>query len=317
MRDPGDDDTLELNLPVGAAPLESPRAFSSLVRVDLGAKTHVGRVRPNNEDAYLVYRTGRYWEKLMTSLPEGDLPGRFDENAYVLAVADGMGGHAAGEVASRLALKTIVNLVLNAVKWALKLDHPQSREAEVQEAMERARAYLRKVDEAVTREASADPTLAGMGTTLTAAYSFGADLFTVHVGDSRAYLFHEDILQQLTHDHTVAQAMADAGQIAPEEVSRHRLRHVLTAAIGVRPGKLEVEVQHHTLADGDRVLLCTDGLTDLVDDAAIVGVLQRTEPSAEACGALVDLALERGGQDNVTVVMARYGIPASPAGENP
>jgi PPM family protein phosphatase len=116
----------------------------------------------------------------------------------------------------------------------------------------------------------------------------------------------------LTRDHTLAQALADVGQIDQDDVGTHRLRHVLTKAIGSNCGKIEVEVKHLKLTDGDRLLLCTDGLSDVVEDAMIADVLSRFEDSAGACRALVDLALDRGGKDNVTVTLGRYMLPDEP-----
>jgi PPM family protein phosphatase len=313
MDDDSELDTVELPLPPGADSLDMPARFSALVRVDLGALSHVGKVRPNNEDSYLVFRTGRYWERLLTNLPAGELPARHEENAYVMAVADGLGGAEAGEVASSLALRTGVAQVLRASRWALKLDHPEDREREVREGIERGLSYFRKMHEAVSRRAEGDPALAGMGTTLTASYSVGDDLFVFHVGDSRAYLSRAGALRRLTHDHTMAQALADAGVISQAEVGRHRLRCVLTRAIGGAWGRLEAEVQQLRLVDGDQLLLCSDGLTGMVEDGAIAEVLRRAESSESACRALVDLALGRGGKDNVTVLLARYAIPERPA----
>jgi protein phosphatase len=151
-----------------------------------------------------------------------------------------------------------------------------------------------------------------MGTTLTVACSLGPHLILYYVGDSRAYLFREGRLHRLTRDHTQAQVLADLGHISPDEVSRHRLRHVLTRVVGTTGGRVEVEVEYVCLADGDRVLLCTDGLSDMVPDGQIAEVLRSTERSEEACRALVDLALGAGGKDNVTVVLARYTIPVRP-----
>ena len=207
-------------------PLQPPRPFSSLVRIDFGAMTHAGNVRPNNEDAYIIYRSGRYWEKVQTSLEAGDLPDRSDEIGYGMAVADGVGGSNAGQVASSMAIRVLVSLILNAAKWALKLDNPETREVELQDVKERAEAYFQKVDRALLEHAEAYPRLKGMGTTLTGAYSFGDDLFILHIGDTRAYLFRQNNLKRLTHDQTVAQALADSGAISPEEASTHRLRHI-------------------------------------------------------------------------------------------
>jgi protein phosphatase len=144
---------------------------------------------------------------------------------------------------------------------------------------------------------------------MTAAYSIGDDLFLAHVGDSRAYLFRDGKLQLLTHDQTQAQLMADIGMISQREVARHRLRHVLTSALGGTEKAVKVDIQRLKLSNADRLLLCTDGLTDMVDDAGIAGALAARETSHEASRRLMDLALEKGGKDNVTIVLARYSIP--------
>jgi serine/threonine protein phosphatase PrpC len=303
-----DADTVIMELPV-MDPVQPPRAFSSLVAIDFGAVTHVGNVRSNNEDAYIIYRTGRYWEKVKTSLEAGDLPDRSDEIGYGMAIADGMGGAAAGEVASTMAIRVLVSLILNAAKWALKLDNPETREVEFQDVKERAEAYFQRVDDTLMQYTEAYPRLKGMGTTLTGAYSFGNDLFILHIGDTRAYLYRQSNLKRLTHDQTMAQALADSGAIAQEEVSTHRLRHTLTSCLGGESRKIQMEIRHLRLVDGDRLLLCSDGLTDMVSETEIAEVMRGAEGSAEACTALVNLALQKGGNDNVTVVLARYSIP--------
>ena len=310
MPDSSLEDTLELTVPMFAVASEPARPISGRVQVEFGARSDVGRVRANNEDAFLIFRTGRYLETHASSLPEGDLPRRFEDTGYTMVVADGMGGHAAGEVASRTAIRSVVDSVLNAVKWALKLDHPEAREQELQEARERALEYVRRIDDEIRRRGRSEEGLAGMGTTLTAAYSFARDLFLVHVGDSRAYLFRGGRLRRLTRDQTLAQALADAGEIPQQEVERHRLRHVLTQALGTGSAG-RVELGHRELRDGDRVLLCSDGLTDMLDDTGIAEVLAAHPGSDDASAALVARALENGGRDNVTVLLARYTIPAA------
>jgi protein phosphatase len=302
-------DTAEFFLDTSAADLGAPKPFSSLVRVDFGARSDVGKRRSNNEDAYIVYRTGRYWEKLLTNLADGDLPDRHDETGYVMAVADGMGGPAAGEIASTMSLRTGIHLVLNAVKWSLKLDHPDERTEEIEEGIRRAAEYFNKINQAVIERGRKEPNLAGMGTTLTASYSYGDDFFLFHIGDTRAYLFREGRLQQLTRDHTVPQGLVDAGLLSPEALPRHHLRHVLTRSLGQASGDVPIDVHQGKLADGDRLLLCSDGLYDMVDDATISTILARPLTSQETCQALVDQALQAGGKDNVTVLLARYTIP--------
>lgn len=311
MFNPSDADTLIMEFPV-MDPLQPPRPFSSLVRIDCGASSHTGNVRPDNEDAYIIYRSGRYWEKVETSLEPGDLPDRSDEIGYGMAVADGVGGAKGGQVASAMAIRVLVSLILNAAKWALKLDNPETREVELQDVKERAEAHFQKVDHALLQHAEAYPRLKGMGTTLTGAYSFGDDLFILHIGDSRAYLFRQNNLKRLTHDQTVAQALADTGAISQEEASTHRLRHNLTSCLGGESGKIEMEIRHVHLIEGDRLLLCSDGLTDMVSETEIAEVMRSAEGSVETCNTLVNLALHKGGEDNVTVVMARYSIPTSP-----
>jgi protein phosphatase len=288
---------------------EMPRPFSSRVEVDFGAATHVGHVRSTNEDSYLIGRTGRYWERLHTSLPAGQLPARHEENGYLLAVADGMGGHQAGEVASSLALRTVVSAILNAAHWALKLDNPEERAQEVEEAKQRGVEYFRQAHQAINEQASGDAGLARMGTTLTGAYTFGTDLFVMHVGDSRAYLHRGGRLKQLTHDHTLAQELVEAGRLRPEEAHGHRFSHMLTRVLGAGAPEVRPESAHRQLADGDCLLVCSDGLTGMVGDARIAEVLGRGEPAEQACRALVQEALDGGGKDNVTVLVARYRVP--------
>jgi len=296
--------------PKTPAPSRTPEwvpCSASLVEVDLGAFSHVGKVRKNNEDHYLVGRLNRSLEPLMTSVPPESLPQRLDEVGYGLLVADGMGGAAAGEVASGMAVSILMNLVGDAAKWGRRID---AEEAEA--LMERLGHYYGEIHSRLIEEAQADPRLSGMGTTLTVAYSFCKDLFIAHVGDSRAYLYRQSELQQLTCDHTLAQALAAKGQIPPEAVSGHRFKHVLTNVLGGHSGPVQAEIQHMRLEQGDRLLICSDGLTDMVADTQIARVLSRIQGSDEACHALVDLALEAGGRDNVTVVSVRYTFPNEP-----
>lgn len=294
-----------------------PAPSSSLVQVEFGAVTHPGAVRPSNEDAYLIFKISRTWERLLTSLPWDQLPPKFEEHGYVMAVADGMGGHHAGEVASTLALRTGVALVLNAAQWALKLDHPEQGAEQIEEAIQRGLDYFRTIHQVVRDQASGDPQLARMGTTLTTSYSFGQDLFVLHVGDSRAYLFRQGKLRQLTRDHTIVAALVELGTLTPEEAARHRLRHVLTRAIGGGAGEVHAEVIHRQLAHGDILLLCSDGLTNHLSDLQITDILLRAEPASVACQTLLHQALQAGGKDNITILLARYHLPDSPDQANP
>jgi protein phosphatase len=211
---------------------------------------------------------------------------------------------AAGEVASRLAITTALKLVNHSPKWGFKINKKEAREL-----FERVRDHVKAIDAEITQRSEADYKLFGMGTTLTVAYSVGIDLFIIHLGDSRAYLFRKGRLELLTKDHTVAQAMADAGYIAPEDARHHRKRNVLTNFLGGHHGKVKGDVRWLRLADGDRLLLCSDGLTDMVDDAAIIEILLKHEKPGDAVQTLLDEALLRGGSDNVTIIVASYAIP--------
>jgi protein phosphatase len=303
MKPTGQPDTDEFVEPIPSSDIERPGPVSSAVQVEIAARSHQGHVRSNNEDHYLVVRGERALQTLLTNLPEGAVPMRFAEVGYGMLVADGMGGRAAGEVASQITISTLVNLVLNTPDWIMRLG-----DQEVSEMMRRMTARFRRLNDVLHQEAELDPHLKGMGTTLTLTYSLGPDLILAHAGDSRCYLLRGAELHQLTCDHTMAQAMANLGIIRPEEAATHRLRHVLTNVLG---GELQVEVQVKpiSLAHDDQVLLCTDGLTEMVDEATIAAVLRDASSAEDACQSLVDRALTNGGKDNVTVVLARYRFP--------
>jgi protein phosphatase len=277
--------------------------------VDVGALSHPGKVRPNNQDFYLVARFNRVFQALLTNLPAGYFPERDEEARYAMLVADGMGGMSAGEVAGRLALTTLVNQVLHTPDWIMRAGDPES-----ERLMRRIARGYQQVDAVLRAEARADPRLWGMGTTMTVACTLGSDLFLGHVGDSRVYFCRGAELHQLTRDHTYAQALVAAGVLRPEEAATSRLRHVLTNVLGGTGEPAKVDVQQAQLSDGDQVLLCTDGLTGMVGDAAIGAILRQGGTAQEACQALVDLALEKGGKDNVTAVLARYTF-ARPEGD--
>jgi protein phosphatase len=256
------------------------------VQVEFGALSHIGKVRQKNEDHYLICRIARALSVLHTNLPDGELPEQVEQVAYGMVVADGMGGMTGGEQASLLAIRTGVKLVLESPRWALRIDDQEARQL-----IERMKTYFEKVDATLIAQSKVDPSLTGMGTTLTVAYSVGADVFIVHAGDSRAYRFHDGKLHQLTRDHTLGRA-----------------RHVLTNFAGGPTSGIVPEISTAELADGDRLMLCSDGLTSMVDDGEVADILRRTSAPAQAAEALVARALERGGRDNVTVLVAGYAI---------
>jgi protein phosphatase len=271
------------------------------VHVTFGALSHPGLVRPKNEDHYLVFERRRIRSVLLTNLPAGFLP-TADDVGYVLAVADGMGGAAFGELASMLALRSGWEQSAGAVKWTWIIN-----EREIEELKERVEIVFRRIGQALLNQAQVQPETAGMGTTLTGAYTIGPEAFIGHVGDSRAYLYREGRLTQLTRDHTLAQDCLDAGL----PVASRSWHHLLTNCLGGPGGDVHVEFHHLRLTDSDQLLLCTDGLTDLVRTDEIANILGRNAHPQEAAEELVHRALEYGGKDNVTVVLARYAMNKS------
>ena len=277
---------------------------SSSVRVKIGARSHQGTLRQRNEDHYLVVRVGREQVTLATSLSGSDVPPHFEESGYAMLVADGLGEGGAGSVASRVALSTFAHLALHYGKWNVRVD-PITAE----QIMERAEWYYSQVDAAVHTRGSLNPALKGMTTALTAAYSAGDDLFVAHVGHSRAYLFRDGHLAQLTRDHTIERHLADTNRPASVERRAQDLKHILTDAVGAPGAHPLVEIERFQLMNGDVVLLCTNGLTDMIDDAGIAEVLALRREPGEQCATLVEMANRAGGGDNVTVIIAEYQIP--------
>jgi protein phosphatase len=231
------------------------------------------------------------------------VPARSDEINHVMVVADGMGGHAAGEVASRLAISALVGLAIDIPDWIFWVDAEHATEMQ-----RRAREAVQQVGSLLVERGREDSALRGMGSTLTCARNCGRDLFVIHVGDSRAYLLRAGHLERLTKDHTYAQMLVDTGQLAPTEVARSGLRHILTNALGGNADHVQVDVDLLCLEDGDRLMLCSDGLTDCVDDETIAATLAGGPQMSDISERLVQLALDGGGRDNVTVIVASFGF---------
>ena len=279
-------------------------AFDAPVLVDAFGLSDVGHVRATNEDHFLIARIGRYFETVGTSLPAGAVPDRTEEAGYALIVADGMGGHAAGEYASRVTIRELVRVALALPDWIVRLD-----EDTADQAHDRSEQRIVTAHETLMAHGRRDPSMRGMGTTVTAARNLGRMLQIAHVGDSRAYLLRGAELVRLTRDHTYVQRLVDCGELTVEAAASSSCRHVLVNAVGGVNDNVYVDVEHLPLADGDRVLLCSDGLTDLVDDTAIRSVLLEARTAEQACRALVDRALAAGGRDNVTAIVASYRWP--------
>ena len=299
----GEDDTLKLS--ATKSPLSKGGPASAQVKIELAGATHPGHVRDNNEDHYLALRFQRSLKTLCTNLHENILDPSFDEIGYGLLVADGIGGMAAGEVASQIALRKLVELVVNTPDWIMKFNQPEDENMVMQRIMQR----FHQVDATLKDQAQQESSMMGMGTTLTVAISLGSTLLIGHIGDSRAYVMRGNTLHQLTNDHTLAQALVDAGIASPGDATTRALHHILTAALGASSEYADPQVLSFQLYHNDQVLLCTDGLSEMVSAETIACVLSEASSSRTACDSLIDLALSAGGVDNVTVVLARYEFP--------
>jgi protein phosphatase len=273
------------------------QAATPTVRVEFGATTHTGKVRENNEDHFAVVRRTRSREVLLTNVADVIFP---DDHAYTLVVADGVGGRGFGELASEFVLRFGWELAGQATSWLMKFE-----ETNWEEIRARVKSYVSRIHAALQEHALSHPQLLGMGTTWTCLYVMGKDAVLAHVGDSRAYAFRQGGLRQLTHDHTFAQALIDRG-VPTEETGP--FRHILTNSLAARTEAVHPEIDHVPLCHGDRLLLCTDGLTDMVSDDDIAATLRSIAQPQAASDALVHLALQNGGRDNVTVILADFQI---------
>jgi len=272
--------------------------------------TDRGKVRTTNEDQFLIAELTKAMRVWQTSLPEPKLQ-TADERAHVFLVADGMGGHRAGERASALAVVAIEQFTLNTFKWFFA-----SSSSEAQKVLAQFQSALSQADARILEESAEHPELRGMGTTVTMAFQLGAQLCVVHVGDSRAYLYRDNELHQLTQDHTLMADMVRNGTLRPDEVAGHRLRHVITNVVGGQELGVMVEARALEVQPGDRLLLCSDGLTETVTNEAIAATLD-AEPTPEAAAkTLLGQANDAGGRDNITILIVRFD-PLASASRNP
>jgi serine/threonine protein phosphatase PrpC len=242
-----------------------------------------GRVRRNNEDAVAV-----------------------DPLMGVAVLADGMGGYNAGEVAAEMATSLVC---ADLVQWCREQAAAPGAAATTQ-AMQ---AAIDRANQAILEAATSQPAYQGMGTTLVMACLVGPQVLVGHIGDSRAYRLHQGRLQALTRDHSLLREQLDAGLITPQQAARAIHRNFVTRAVGVEP-QVRLETHLHPFVDGDLLLLCSDGLTDMLDDARIETMLAAATVLDDTARALVDAANSAGGRDNISLVLirARPQRPSSP-----
>lgn len=247
------------------------------MNVDIAGVTDTGLVRPNNEDSYLV-----------------------SEKPSLLVVADGMGGHASGEVASRMAIDIIQDYFDDR-----KGSQPfiGTYQKEYSEETNRLGAAIRLANMAIHDLSESTAQYRGMGTTVAAVLINDRKISIAHVGDSRVYLIRSQSIEQLTDDHSLAYEQVKKEMMSPKEAATSEMRNVLTRAVGVGT-QVDVDLGELMLMPGDRLILCSDGLYSMVPDNDILAVITAIDESSKACQTLVKMANENGGRDNVTVIAA-------------
>jgi len=250
--------------------------------IELFAAVDAGRARSNNEDSVAI-----------------------DDAVSLAVLADGMGGYNAGEVASNMAT-TFIRTELG--RW-MREASAQASDAEVRRAMD---ICVDNANRAIFNAANSNPQYAGMGTTLVVAVFRDGRLLIGHVGDSRCYRLRAGRLQQITRDHSLLQEQIDAGLITPEQAAFSANKNLVTRAVGVEDTVL-LETHQHDVSTGDLYLMCSDGLSDMLDDAAIGQLLQASDSLEGTAQSLIDAANDAGGKDNISVILVRASGGASPS----
>ena len=263
------------------------------IRVEVFGKTDLGRTRDHNEDRFLVADLSRKAANLLPEVRHHDVGPR----GTLFVVADGMGGAAAGELASEMATDTIYDHLVKT--WNAEDEiTPQRFAYRLKEAVEVANASIHA-------HAKAHPEVRGMGTTTTAAGVLNDHLYLTQVGDSRAYLIRGGQAHQITKDQSLMQRLVEAGELTEEEAAQSERRNIILQALGPDP-KVKVDLTHQEVRRGDILVLCSDGLSGQVKKDEIAQIVSSTPDLSAACDKLITLANERGGPDNITVVIARF-----------
>jgi len=293
--DPSTADTVRLTSPAVAAEKYFFKSATNLA-FEFGAATHPGLCRAENQDHYIVVRRRRTQDLLLSNIPQGQLTLPPD-NTFGVAVADGMGATSHGGLASRLAIRAAWELAGRTTSWVMKLGDMNSRELS-----ERVDGFIYMMQKAFEDEIETNPEFADSGTTWTCAYLVSSFAFVASIGDSPCLLWRDGIMGRISIEHTVEHDFLMAG-LRPEIAGKYR--HMLTRCFGSNARDVRPDVHHVRLQPKDQLLLCTDGLTDLVSLDHIAQCLDQSPGAQSACDNLIDLALAAGGKDNVTAVLAR------------
>lgn len=278
-------------------------------QIDYAGATDTGKVREVNQDQFLIAELNKSMLVRACSLPMDQRSRLFGSaQGHLLMVADGMGGHAAGERASLLAVDYMIQRLLNSVHWFFRLKE------DVEDAfLADLKQLIYDAHEKIIADGREHLKNRGMGTTLTMAYAIWPRLYIVHAGDSRCYLFRRGRSECLTRDHTLARRLVEDGGLRPEDEANSRWSNVLWNVLGGSGGtEVTAEVRRVDLEFGDTILLCSDGLYRYLEIDELAEVLSQFENPDDACCELIRLANERGGEDNVTAVVARFNESTSP-----
>ncbi|NMB27618.1 MAG: Stp1/IreP family PP2C-type Ser/Thr phosphatase [Tissierellia bacterium] len=243
--------------------------------MEIGIKTDVGKIRDNNQDAYYIS-------------PKGDYS--------LFIIADGMGGHKAGEIASKMA----IDIISNSLKSLLTDLTVEDKDIE-----DRIKNSIYEANDKIYKKSIEDEKFSGMGTTVTLAYVIDEKIFIGHAGDSRAYLFKNGILSQLTKDHSLVEELIRNGSISKEEAKHHPQRNIITRAVGTSK-EIKADLVVEPKSKDDILLLCTDGLTNMLDDDEIRDSLLINKDIQKACEELVRLSNDKGGFDNITILAVKF-----------
>lgn len=284
----------------GPGPTRAER-LPMLGKMDCHGQTDVGAVREVNQDQFLIADLNKSMKIHKSSLNMDESRLSDGSKGKLLLVADGMGGHASGERASSLAVDAVVTYILNTMHWFYRL-----REEREEDFLDELKQALQHCQRKIHEESERSPDSHGMGTTVTLAYLLWPRLYVVHAGDSRCYLYRDDELHQVTRDHTVAQELLERGCLNPQEAEKSHWSHVLWNVVGGPSNELSPEVYKVKLRIGDTILLCSDGLTKHVTNDEIAQHLGDDRSAEKTCQFMIDLANERGGEDNITTIIARF-----------
>lgn len=278
---------------------QEAEASANPIHVNVYGLSDVGRVRKNNEDNFVVCNLTTGDIELKPALCNHQL----GPHGTLLLVADGMGGEASGEVASQICATAVPKRLYDNLKSVGKVS-----ETNFVLLLREAVEYANQI---IFQKAQSDPAYRGMGTTTTGAVLFGSYLFIAQVGDSRAYVMRNNQIVQLTRDQTYLNYLAEIGAEVPEEPEKDSRRSILTQAVGSSE-TIDVKATYTKLRQGDCLLLCSDGLYNMVNVQEIAAILEKDDPLPEKCRALVERANANGGTDNVTLILAKLSGPGLP-----